>query len=147
MSHISLAFISKSKRCLNVKSSTYYYHMKTKILADFQIYMRVPLKDKTNPKMFDSNCLWQLKWCKTQSLLQYVLSLKLCIFILSFHLFIYISHLIYIQSQFHLCSVWSYIYRASVSCILSLILIYSVSSYLYSVTLYKCQKQSLRGVL
>ena len=28
---------------LNVKSSTYYFHMKTKILADFQICISVPL--------------------------------------------------------------------------------------------------------
>ena len=42
--HISHVRISqKSKRCSNVKSSTYYFHMKTKILADFQIYYTVPL--------------------------------------------------------------------------------------------------------
>ena len=35
--------ISKSKRCFNVKSSTYYFHMKMKILADFQIGISVPL--------------------------------------------------------------------------------------------------------
>ena len=31
-------------RCFNVKFSTYYFHMKTKILADFQICISVPLK-------------------------------------------------------------------------------------------------------
>ena len=36
--------ISKSKRCFKVKSSTYYFHMKTKILADFQACISVPLK-------------------------------------------------------------------------------------------------------
>ena len=36
-SHILRAPISKSKRSFNVKSSTYYFHMKTKILADLQI--------------------------------------------------------------------------------------------------------------
>ena len=36
--------ISKSKRCLNVKSSTYYFHMKTKILAKLQICVSVTLK-------------------------------------------------------------------------------------------------------
>ena len=35
--------ISKSKRCFNVKSSTYYLHVKTKILTDFQICINVPL--------------------------------------------------------------------------------------------------------
>ena len=38
-----LAHISKSKRCSNVKSSTYYFHIKTKILADFQICVSVSL--------------------------------------------------------------------------------------------------------
>ena len=32
-----------SKRCFNVTSSTYYFHMKTEILADFQICISVPL--------------------------------------------------------------------------------------------------------
>ena len=41
--HISRAHISKSKRCFNVKSSTYYFHIKTKILADFLICIIVPL--------------------------------------------------------------------------------------------------------
>ena len=35
---------SKSKRCFNVKSST-YFHTKTKILADFQIGISVPLRN------------------------------------------------------------------------------------------------------
>ena len=35
--------ISKSKRCFDVKSSTHCFHMKTKILADFQICISVPL--------------------------------------------------------------------------------------------------------
>ena len=34
----------KSKRCFNVKSSIYYFCMKTKILADFQICISVSLK-------------------------------------------------------------------------------------------------------
>ena len=43
LSRISRAHISKTKRCFNVKSSTYYFHMKTKILVDFQICLSVPL--------------------------------------------------------------------------------------------------------
>ena len=39
----SRAHNSKSKRFFNAKSSTYYFHMKTKILADFQICVSVPL--------------------------------------------------------------------------------------------------------
>ena len=37
------AQISKSERRFNVKSSTYYFHMKMKILADFKICISVPL--------------------------------------------------------------------------------------------------------
>ena len=35
------AHISKSKRCFNVKPSTYYFQMKMKILVDFQICINV----------------------------------------------------------------------------------------------------------
>ena len=40
-----LAYLTceKRKRCLNVKSSTYYFDVKTNILADFQICLSVPL--------------------------------------------------------------------------------------------------------
>ena len=41
--YISRAYTSKSKSCFNMKSSTYYFHMKAKILADFQICISVPL--------------------------------------------------------------------------------------------------------
>ena len=58
------AHISKSERCFNVKSSTYYFHMKTKILADFQICITVPLiqflsflKLFINPFYLPTNCL------------------------------------------------------------------------------------------
>ena len=37
------ANISKSKRCFNVISTTYYFHIKTKTFADFQICISVPL--------------------------------------------------------------------------------------------------------
>ena len=42
-SHISRLHISKSKRCFNVKSSVYYFHMRINILADFCICISVPL--------------------------------------------------------------------------------------------------------
>ena len=41
--HISRAHNSQGKGCSNVKSSTYYFHLKAKILADFEIYISVPL--------------------------------------------------------------------------------------------------------
>ena len=44
ISHV-LAHISKRKSCFNVKSSTYYFHVKTKILEHFQICISVPLSD------------------------------------------------------------------------------------------------------
>ena len=34
---------SKSKRCFNEKSSTYYFYMKTKMLQDFQMWISAPL--------------------------------------------------------------------------------------------------------
>ena len=40
---ISRAHLLKSKWCFKVKSSTNYFHMKTKILEDFQICICVPL--------------------------------------------------------------------------------------------------------
>ena len=40
----------KSTKCFNVKSSTYYFHMKMKLLADFQICITVPLKIYGKPK-------------------------------------------------------------------------------------------------
>ena len=49
-SHILRAHISKSKMCFNVKSSTYYFHMNTKILADFQVCISVPLIIAGRPK-------------------------------------------------------------------------------------------------
>ena len=42
-SHTLRAHISKSKRCFNMKSSTHYFHLKTKALADFQICISIPL--------------------------------------------------------------------------------------------------------
>ena len=36
--------ISESKRCYNVIPSVHYFYAKTKILADFQICVSVPLK-------------------------------------------------------------------------------------------------------
>ena len=48
---MSRARISKSKGFFNVKFSTYYFHMKTKISADFQIFLSVPLKQTANVHM------------------------------------------------------------------------------------------------
>ena len=42
---ISRAHISERKRCFNVKSPAYFFHMKTEILADFQIAISVPLNE------------------------------------------------------------------------------------------------------
>ena len=47
-SHFSSAHISESKRLFNMKSSTYYFLIKTKVLVDFQIFISVPLKNSTN---------------------------------------------------------------------------------------------------
>ena len=42
-SHISRAHISISKGYFNAESSTYHFHMKAKVLVDFQICISVPL--------------------------------------------------------------------------------------------------------
>ena len=42
--YLNCELVSKSKKCLNVKSPVCYFHMKTKILADFQVCISVPLK-------------------------------------------------------------------------------------------------------
>ena len=47
LSHISRAYILKSKRFFNVKSST-YFHMKTEILTNFQICISMPLTKATS---------------------------------------------------------------------------------------------------
>ena len=50
-SRISCANITESKSCFNVKSSTYYFHMK---LADFQICISVPLNgNKEKPIRYE----------------------------------------------------------------------------------------------
>ena len=43
LSHILRVNISKRKSCFNGKSSAYYFHVKMKVLADFQICISVPL--------------------------------------------------------------------------------------------------------
>ena len=49
------AHISERKRCFNMKSSTYYFHVKTKILADFQICISVPLNEPHKDKLITSD--------------------------------------------------------------------------------------------
>ena len=44
--YISRTHISKSKRYFDVKSSIYYFHMKTKVLRNFQICISVPLSNR-----------------------------------------------------------------------------------------------------
>ena len=62
LSHISRAHISKSGRCFDVKSSTYYFH----IMADFQICISAPLKfhgstKKGNIKISQRKYLFDIK--------------------------------------------------------------------------------------
>ena len=58
-----ISFISKSKRYFSMKSSTYYFHIKTKVLTDFQICIRVPLN------------IWELRILK---ILKYYVYFFLC---------------------------------------------------------------------
>ena len=59
---ISRAHISKSRWSFNVKSSAYYFHMKTKILTDFQICISVPLSNGRVSAIIDASmfCLIRL---------------------------------------------------------------------------------------
>ena len=41
-----------------MKSSTYYFHVKTKILADFQILLRVPVDEWINRQVFNGMTTW-----------------------------------------------------------------------------------------
>ena len=50
--YISRVHILKSKRSFHAKSSIYYFHMKTKILADFQICISASLRLKEFMKVF-----------------------------------------------------------------------------------------------
>ena len=71
--HISHVRISQTKRCFNAKFSTYHFHMKVKILADFQICIGVPLnsqilKIKVGWKYYTSyiihNVIFRPHWLK-----------------------------------------------------------------------------------
>ena len=42
--YLTCAYLKKNKRFFNVKSSTYCFHMRTKILANIQICISVPFK-------------------------------------------------------------------------------------------------------
>ena len=41
--YVMSAHLKKEKKCFNIKSSTYCFYMKTKIFADFQVCISVPL--------------------------------------------------------------------------------------------------------
>ena len=57
--YLTCAYL-KSQRCFNVKLSTYYFHIKMKILADFQICISLPLILTNN---YFKNCIYYtLKW-------------------------------------------------------------------------------------
>ena len=56
--HISCAHISKRKGGFNTKSSAYYFPVKTKMLADFQICISVPLTDQISLP----DCLYLLRY-------------------------------------------------------------------------------------
>ena len=55
---LACAYLKKQKTS-NAKSSTYFFHMKMKILADFQIYISVPLIEYSDNYSKTSGSLWQ----------------------------------------------------------------------------------------
>ena len=61
--------VIKGKRCFNVKFSTYYFQMKTKILADFQICIGVPLRvPSVNVTKSAGNCGKFIVFCNVNTL-------------------------------------------------------------------------------
>ena len=65
MSRISCAHILTSKMCFNVEFSTYYFQMKEKVLADVQIYIRVPLMkccSFNGQRQNSENLNWSTAW-------------------------------------------------------------------------------------
>ena len=52
-----MSISQKNKRSFNVKPSTYYFHMKTKILVDFQICISAPLTLHEKKKDFSKSIL------------------------------------------------------------------------------------------
>ena len=61
------AHISKSNSCFNMKSSTYYFHMKTNILADFQICVSGPLIRWLNCRLRPGKYLQSVKSVQIRS--------------------------------------------------------------------------------
>ena len=68
--YLTLAHSSKSKMCLNVKSSTYYFHMKVKILPDFQNCISVLLSNLV--QHFWENCFRKPKLLLAANRLTYL---------------------------------------------------------------------------
>ena len=52
--------ISKSRTCFNRKTSSYYFDVKTKILADFRICISVPLSKMHSASTPELTILWQV---------------------------------------------------------------------------------------
>ena len=77
-------FISKTKKCFIMKSSTYYFHLKTKILADFQICISVPLSTHyINCKKLTSSVL--VGWSDFIQMLATTKKIKLLYIFLTFN--------------------------------------------------------------
>ena len=79
--HISHLRISQKLKCVDVETSAYYYHVKRKILWDFQICISVPLKWEGRKKStIHKSGLSNLLVHRTKSIV------KLIIFVFSFAL-------------------------------------------------------------
>ena len=52
-----LTHISERKKSFNVKCSTYYFHVKTNILADFQIWISIPSNSSFIQSVLQNNQL------------------------------------------------------------------------------------------
>ena len=67
ISHMRIS--QKVKSCFNVKSSTYYFHIKTNTMVDFQICISVPLKSRFKSRLFGLHVMFSLRFSGSKFLM------------------------------------------------------------------------------
>ena len=119
---ISCVHISKSKRCFSVKSSTNYFHMKTKILVDFQICISVPFKAFSKSNTFFSV---QPPWCLTSSWVELQILVRSCLI----HINVILKHFLYLVC---FCACRSVVLFMSYPCYLFFIFLFIIINHIVS---------------
>ena len=111
--YFTCAYLER-KRCFNVASSTYSFHVKTNILADFQIWISAPLNQLVlltywYLTLTNKSCvcvfLVEIWWCRFHNLIIWYVSIAACFFFFFLLiLFINLKWTINISSIHILCS-------------------------------------------